>query len=125
MLAPKTPTPPGIDMRSPILAAITVAVLANSVARGAERETICAHYETANGWSDGYKVDAIVASGLELNQANSSFDYNGFSEYVTIFWSQDQATVIELDDPYLTAFDSDGKDQQGRKWRVAKSSLCI
>lgn len=106
-----------------LLTLLLASVAAPCVA--SERATICAHYETQDGWSDGYKVEATIATGSEMNQATSSFDYNAFSNYVTIFWGQDQATVIEMDDPYVTAFDSEGKDQEGRHWRVAKTSFCL
>ena len=111
-------------MKHAALLALPLALLAFP-SIGSERTTICAHYETQDGWSDGYKVEATIATGSEMNRATNSFDYNAFSQYVTIFWGQDQATVIEMDDPYVTAIDSDGKDQEGRHWRVAKTSFCL
>lgn len=101
------------------------ALAATTSVTASERATVCAHYQTDDGWSEGYKVEATIAKGTDLNQATSSYNYNGWSQYVVIFWGQDQATVIELDDPYLSSLDSDGKDQQGRRWRVAKTSFCF
>lgn len=92
----------------------------------AERVDVCAHYAVNYGWSDGHKVQATLTSGSDLNRATSSFNYNAFSKYVVIFWDQGQASVIELDSPWLTYFDTEGKDQQGRAWKVAKTSgLCF
>lgn len=96
-----------------------------SVSSAADREVICAKYETQQGWSQGYKVEATILKGTELNQATKTFDYSAFSTYVVIFWDKDEASIIELDFPYLSAIGQNGKDQQGRRWEVSKGGLCI
>ena len=41
--------------------------LGNALA--AEKVTVCAKYRTNSGWSKGYKVDATLYKGAELNRA--------------------------------------------------------
>ncbi|MBJ9593684.1 hypothetical protein [Burkholderia seminalis] len=86
--------------------------------RSAERQQVCAKYETEDGWSKSYQVNAVVASGSELNDATQSINYVSFEKYVVIFWREHQASVIKLDYPWLT-IDNDGTDQEGRKWEVS------
>jgi len=102
-----------------ILACLPVAAAAS------ERVRVCAKYKTQYAWSQGYGVDATLMSGSDLNRATHTFDYQGFSTYVVIFWGQDQASVILMDSPYLNAFGSDGEDQEGRKWQIAETDFCI
>ncbi len=94
------------------------------IAHASDRIAVCAKYETETGWSKGYQVQATVTTGSELNQATSSFDYAPFSKYVVIFWEQHEASVIELDLPYLSAIGQSGKDQRGRRWEVSTGGLC-
>ena len=98
---------------------------AASSAYGKERAEVCAKYRTPNGWSQAYKIDATIISGYELNQATSSYNYQGYDTYVVIFWGQDEASVIQMDSPYVTYVDETGYDQQGRAWQIHKGSFCI
>lgn len=91
----------------------------------AERFKGCVRYETQEGWSQGYKVEATKLSGSELNTATRSYRFEGFATYVTVWWNQDEVTIIKMDYPYLSAIESEGIDQQGRHWRVAKTSFCL
>lgn len=90
-----------------------------------EKVTVCAKYRKEYGWSEGYKVEASLMTGSELNSATHSFNYTGFSKYVVIFWSEEQVSIIELSMPYLNAIGTDGEDQQGRKWEIAKTNFCM
>lgn len=98
--------------------AILVASLCATLARGAERVQVCA----TEGQGKSYKVQATLTTGQELNSATHSFDYNGFSKYVVIFWQDNQASVIEMDYPGLSSYGVDGKDQQGRHWSVSSNT---
>jgi len=102
-----------------------LAVCTINPVNASDRTTVCAHYAANYGWSDGYKVEATVSSGAELNHATGSFNYSPFDKYVVIFWSADQASVIKLDAPYLSAIETEGEDQQGRRWKVAETDLCL
>ena len=87
----------------------------------ADRATVCAKYQTQNGWSDPYQVQATIEDGSELNAATSSLNYQAFSKYVVIFWAQNQASVIKLDNAFgLYAAYQEGIDQEGRHWQVAQ-----
>jgi hypothetical protein len=101
-----------------------ILVAAASSAAASERAIVCAKYDTQSGWSSGYKVSATITKGSELNQATHSLNYVSYSTYVVIFWSQNEASVILMDFPYLSTFPQNGTDQEGRRWEVAKTSFC-
>lgn len=96
-----------------------------SKASASEREVVCAKYETQLGWSHGYKVEATILKGTELNRATKTFDYSAFSTYVVIFWDKDEVSIIELDFPYLSVIGQHGKDQEGRNWEISKGGVCL
>lgn len=100
-------------------------LVAMSPAYGKERAEVCAKYRTANGWSQAYKVDATIMKGYELNQSTSSYNYQAYDTYVVIFWAQDEASVIQMESPYVTYMDEAGYDQQGRAWQIHKGTFCI
>jgi hypothetical protein len=112
-------------MKGIALFSLLVLLLLASSAHAGDRATVCAKYATNYSWSAGYKVEATIVRGSELNQSTHTFNYSAFSTYVVIFWAQDQASVIEMSSPYLGPFEQDGTDQEGKKWRVAKTDFCI
>src|SRR5579859_6020264 len=80
---------------------------------------VCARYQNSG---QTYHMAAVVDSGAALNAVSNTFRFNAFSQYVVIFWAPGQATIIELQFGGLTAFWSDGTDQEGRMWSVARYS---
>ena len=108
----------------PLVLALFLSAVAQC-AGSAERATVCAKYRTANGWSSGYKVEATIIKGSELNQATRSVDYKAFSTYVVIFWDDDQASVIEMGWSQLSFIGQEGEDKRGVKWEIAKTSICV
>lgn len=91
-----------------------------------ERQKVCARYETQDGMSKSYLVEAIITDGSELNQETSSFNYSNYSTYVVIFWAPDQASVIEMNFGGITGLPSQGKDQDGRTWEIyAAPGYCL
>ncbi len=78
---------------------------------------VCATYSNTG---KSYKVQGQIYKGGELNQRTSSFDYSAFSTYVVIFWSEGQASIIELDFFFggLSPLGSSGKDQRGYEWEI-------
>ncbi|WP_108472861.1 hypothetical protein [Rhodanobacter thiooxydans] len=107
-----------------LLSLVALPLLAGTV-HASERATVCAKYAVNYGWSSGYKVEATIARGNELNQSTHTLNYNGLSTYVVIFWAQDQASVIEMSFPYLGPVEQEGTDQEGKRWTVAKSNFCM
>lgn len=107
-----------------ILRALGIILFSISVAQASERVTVCAKYETQLGWSKAYQVQATVATGSELNQATHTFGYTAYAKYVVIFWAENEASVIELDLPFLSVVGQTGKDQRGRRWQVSTGGLC-
>ena len=103
---------------------ITVLLCFSSTLLAAEKVKVCAKYRANYGWSTGYKVEANVLNGSELNAATNSMNYNAISTYVVIFWDEGQASVIELDFPFLSMVGQTGTDQQGRQWEIAKTLIC-
>jgi hypothetical protein len=99
-------------------AALCAALVAPAVAIGKEQVDVCAEY-TATGKI--YHVTVISTNGSELNEETNTLNYNSLSQYILIFWTQDRASVIEMNGPYFgpAAYaPSDGTDQEGRSWRI-------
>jgi YD repeat-containing protein len=100
---------------------ILLAVISPARTIAEERVDICAQY-SATGAS--YHVNAVSTTGSELNQATHTFNYNGLSRYIVIFWAQNQATVIEMSTPFFgpSYIQSIGTDQEGRSWGITAFS---
>ncbi|WP_202623158.1 hypothetical protein [Burkholderia glumae] len=111
-----------------ILTAITLSLIAAidpTLACATERQQVCAKYQTSDGWSGSYKVNAVLASGSELNSATRSINYDPIEKYAVIFWGEHQASVIKLDYPWLS-IDTEGTDQGGRMWNISPAyGLCF
>lgn len=104
-------------------------VLTIAGASAAEREEVCVKYEKDYGWSKGYAVEGTVISGSDLNAKVGSISrFKAFSTYVVIFWDDDQATILELSALSMGSvpiFESEVRDQQGRRWRIKQGhSFC-
>ena len=93
---------------------------------GGYRSTICARYETEAGWSQGYRVQATIIRGSDLNTRTRSYHYNAYSTYVVIFWDAGEASILELDEYYggISIYGQTAKDQRGRRWQVASGGYC-
>lgn len=108
-----------------LLCSITVMAFNPISVSATERTEICAKYRASSEWSDAYSVEAAIAKGHELNQATSSFDYQGFDTYVVIFWDKDEVSVIQMESPFVTIVEQTGFDQQGREWQIKRGSICF
>ena len=53
-------------------------------------------YETRYGWSDPVKTEITFATGYELNQATRSYNFSQYKIYVTIWFSQNECAIVEL-----------------------------
>lgn len=95
-------------------------VCASAVCVASERIEICAK----QGRGKGYQVPATLIDGSELNSKTNTVRFTSFAKYVVIFWDEGQASIIELDLPYLSILGTDGRDQEGRKWQISTSSIC-
>lgn len=115
----------GTDMWRSAALVILAAVIWPRVSSASERVQVCAKYRVDYGWSESYKVQATKSTGSELNRATGSWDYEGFATYVVIFWGPDQASIIKMDWPHLSAVGTEGEDQRGTKWEVSTSSMCF
>ena len=111
-----------------VVAARIVAVILCSAIGGTavamDKVEACAKYETQDGWSHGYQVEARVGYGSDLNEATGTLNYQAFATYVVIFWAQNQASVIKLNFGFgmLSYIESEGIDQEGRHWKVSESA---
>ena len=93
-------------------------------------------YMTKTGWSKLYTVNVTFLTGSELNRATGTYNYNSYSKYATIFWGENQASVIELSSVILSGFeiecqdidntlmDLEGKDQDGDNWNICLRDYC-
>ena len=70
-----------------------------------------------------YNVEVRIVDGEDLWPKYSWA--NVLTKYAIVFWSQDEATVIDIG---VFGMNMDtgvrGKDLQGREWKVAKSPWC-
>lgn len=100
---------------------IAVGLVGNALAEE-KKADVCAKYETEMGWSKGYKVQANIISGADLNEAVRSFSrFRAFSTYLTIFWDKDEVTILELPAMSMGSvpiFETTVKDEAGRRWRI-------
>lgn len=108
-----------------LIAALALFLFIVNVTIAAEKQIVCAKYRKDYSWSSGYRVEATIIKGVELNKATVTFNYKPISTYVVIFWDKGQASIIELDFPILTGVGQSGEDQKGRKWEISKSSICF
>lgn len=76
--------------------AITALLLACS-ADAAVRRIVNVSYETRRGWSDQEAVEVQFFLGSELNKATDSYDYTSWQRYAVIFFSPEQAAVVEIE----------------------------
>jgi hypothetical protein len=130
-------------MRMPTVAAIAAAMLpftlGSGVSKAEYRERCVAEYVTQSGWSDPYKVDCTYMTGMELDRATSTYNYDSLSLYAVIFWGQHQASVIKLNTTNFCGYTAgscatqtlillpmEGIDQEGRPWKLcsANSFVC-
>lgn len=98
--------------------------LSTSLPQSASAETVqvCATYVSTG---KSYKVSASVIKGSELNTRTRTLDYEVFSTYAIITWSEGQASVIKLNTITggISALGTVGQDQKGRQWRLSTSTL--
>lgn len=99
-------------------------------------ETCQVKYKKEIGWSKYYNVDVIFLTGTELNKATKTYDYSSFDSYAVIFWGKDQASVIEIDSPYMVCGSNvtnyciprytnmEGYDQRRHKWEICCQYYC-
>lgn len=71
------------------------------------------------GTGASYNVEVNIYTGRELNDRTKSYQYQSYSKYVVVFWSEG-ATVIEMASGYCIGEYSpcEGKDQRGYLWTV-------
>lgn len=111
-----------------VLMALMLALAQTAVAAQAgEKEAVCAKYETQDGWSKSYQVEANVLTGADLNAATGTWKYSAYSNYVVIFWKENEASVIKMNYSFGLSFvPQEGIDQEGRHWKVSQSNgYCI
>lgn len=108
------------------LTALLACCLIATASHAYEVKNICAKYQTQQGWSKAYELQAQIYSEQEYFEAigQSSLFANFFTSYVVIWWDYGQASVIKLDGMYSGSllFSPTGVDQGGRQWRVADYS---
>jgi len=92
-----------------------------------EDAKVCVKYQTQYGWSKGYSVQGTIIKGSDLNRATGTYKYKYASTYVVVFWDQDEASILELQNfiGTLTSVQVNAKDQQNRYWKVAKTDYCF
>ena len=94
-----------------------------------EKQDACVKYRTEYSWSKGYRIEASVMSGSDLNRAVGSVSrFNAFATYAVVFWGEGQATILKL--PTLSMgnlpiIEQEVDDQDGGKWKIQRGhTLC-
>ena len=97
------------------------------VAYATEDAAVCVKYQTKSGWSKGYREQAKILKGSELNKTSKSSKYSAVSTYVVIegFGSLGETSVIKLSYPLLTLTGQKGRDEQGQEWQISKNDYCV
>ena len=103
---------------------VVLLVITLGYANAATRTKACVKYLNTN---KAYNVEVTLISGQELNQKTRTLNYDCFSTYAVIFWSNSNATLIKLN--YfigsLNMFGNRGVDQRGYPWSVSSNtSFC-
>lgn len=93
-------------------------------------------FKTNNGYSKYYTVDVTFYTGNELNNITKTYNYSAYDKYATIFWSQDQVSVIKITS-YLTCSSEfnkscisdfnnmQGIDQNNVYWEICTNAHCF
>ena len=55
-------------------------------------------YEKRNGWSDPVKAEITLATGSELNQATGRYSFQNYKIYATVWFSNTECAIIELEE---------------------------
>lgn len=88
-----------------------IILLVFSTAGFASIKRICkVKYETEEGWSKEYTMEVQFMSGKELNEATKTYDYETYSNYCLIWFSEEKVAILKIDySIYLTSqkFESD------------------
>ena len=100
-----------------------------TVCFSADKQTVCASYETQNGWSKKYKIQGHFYDGFELNVATNSLKYSSIDKYMIIFWDKGEASVIKIKDIFFVgqtiANSIKGVDQNGIQWKIYNEYYCF
>jgi hypothetical protein len=91
----------------------------------AQRETVCARYMSTHGWSQRYKMNAVLIKGVELNQITRSHKYHSVSIYAVVYWNEEEANFVELSLPFQSPIGQAGVDERGVRWEIAKTDFCL
>lgn len=101
---------------------LSLGIFTNASASG-DLETLCARYKANYGWSDYYKVQAVLIDGSDLNRRLNTLEYSSYDRYAVLSWEQnDGVSLLKLESRYLTDFiDVSAEDQKGRAWGIKKA----
>jgi hypothetical protein len=106
------------------------------ITQAAYRQPCRAKYETSLGWSQYYDVECIYVSGNELLMATGDLRFDMLKTYVVIFWAQNQASVIKIEELTSCGMEATegcatllgnvhGPDQEGRRWELCQEGFCF
>lgn len=94
-------------------------ILFSPFSNGYEVKKMCVSNNTSS-----YFVDVILTNGNDLgHKTNCLTCYEPLTAYAVVFWSKDQATIINLRSSLIGLYNT-GYDQNGRYWEVTNSPVC-
>ena len=64
---------------------------------------------------------AYTASGVDLNRAGHSSDYDPLGSYIVVYWNPDRSSIIKMEGGFLVPnYDpAPGIDQDGNPWEIS------
>jgi hypothetical protein len=96
-------------------------------AAGTAQADVQACLKEGYGNHKAYKVQGNFISGSKLIAATGDYSkWTSYKTYFTVFWSQDQVTVLEMPVGYYTILpmlDTTVTDQEGRSWVISSNYL--
>lgn len=120
-----------------LIALLAIALGLTSASVGARySEEARVRYVTSDGPSKWYTVEVNFLTGSELNKATRTQDYDFLEDYAIIFWGEDQASVILIEEPFMMCSvefrktclpllgKMKGSDQEGRVWEICTATFC-
>ncbi len=118
------------------LFSLSISTLANAQC---EIKAQIKYKRTDGSWSQKYDVNVFFISGGDLNEATGTTNYNTYGVYASVFWDDDQVTLIDIwNDNLLScsaisidcecikgmSFNFTGEDQNKTYWEVCTKSYC-
>ena len=114
---------------------LIISILTSNLSYARYIQTSNVRFKTDNGYSKYYTVDVTFYIGNELNKITKTYNYDSYSKYATVFWSQDQVSIIKITSLLSCSSDFtkscindfsniEGIDQNNVYWEICTRAYC-